>query len=108
MEPKSPVQSCVPKGNNQPNDVIVTNCPLNAISGSLLPFANSNGVFENVRVPAVVPAIRGSAVETDTTAAAGARAAVTVIVALALFVALLTEVAVSVTVAGMGTAVGAL
>src|SRR6266576_5448635 len=35
VEPKSPVQSCVPKGNNQPNDVIAMKCPLNAISGSL-------------------------------------------------------------------------
>src|SRR2546430_3966284 len=37
VEPKSPVQSCVPKGNNQLNDVIAMKCPLNAISGSLLP-----------------------------------------------------------------------
>jgi len=82
--------------------------PFNAISGSLLPNGNSKGVFENVRVPAVVPAIGGSAVEAGTAATAGVGPDVTVIVALALFVALLTEVAVSVTVAGVGTAVGAL
>jgi len=83
-------------------------CPLNAISGSLLPKGNSKGVFENVRVPAVVSAIRGSVFETDPAGAAEAAAAVTVIVALALFVESLTEVAMSVTVAGTGTAVGAL
>src|SRR5437016_8584704 len=49
VEPKSPVQSCVPKGNNQPNDVIAMKCPLNAISGSLLPAGNSNGVRSEER-----------------------------------------------------------
>src|SRR2546429_659585 len=77
VEPKSPVQSCVPKGNNQPNDVIAMKCPLNAISGSLLPAGNSNGVLENMRVPAVVPAINGSVIEADTAETAGAATALT-------------------------------
>jgi len=74
---------------------------LNAISGSLLPLGSSNGVFKNERLPAVVA-------ETDTSEAAGAADDVTVIVAVALFPGLLTEVAVSVTVAGLGTVAGAL
>src|SRR5262249_61645865 len=108
VEPKLPVQSCVPLGANHDNEVIAIKPALNAISGSLLPKGNSKGVFENVSVPAVVPAIWGNAVETGAAAAAGAAAAVTVIVAVALFMVSLTEVAVSVTVAGFGTAVGAL
>ena len=52
-------------------------CPLNAISGSLLPAGNSNGVLENMRVPAVVPAINGSVIEADTAETAGAAADVT-------------------------------
>jgi len=76
------------------------------------PFDDDNvsiaAALENVSVPAVVPAIWGNAVETGAAAAAGAAAAVTVIVAVALFMVSLTEVAVSVTVAGFGTAVGAL
>jgi hypothetical protein len=103
MELKSPVQSCVPKGNNQPNDVIAIECPLNAISGSLLPFGISNGVFAKVRIPAVVPAI-----VTDSAAVRGATAAVTVIMAVALFVVSFTEVAVSTTVLGVGAVAGAL
>src|SRR5215472_5734591 len=108
VAPKLPLQSCVPLGADHDNEVIAIKLALDAISGSLLPKGNSNGVFENVSVPDVVPAISGSAIETDTAAAAGDAAAVTVIVALALFAVLLTEVAVSVTVAGLGTAVGAL
>src|SRR5215472_8599536 len=103
MELKSPVQSCVPKGNNQPKDVIAIKCPLNAISGSLLPLGNSNGVFEKVRVPAVVPAI-----VPDRAAVRGAIAAVTVIMAVALFIVSFTEVAVSTTVLGVGAVLGAL
>ncbi|PYT80384.1 MAG: hypothetical protein DMG41_37125, partial [Acidobacteria bacterium] len=101
-------QSCVPKGNNQPNDVIAMKCPLNAISGSLLPAGNSNGVLENMRVPAVVPAINGSVIEADTAETAGAAADVTVIIAVELFMVSLIEVAVSDRVAGLGTVAGAL
>ncbi|MBA0083548.1 MAG: hypothetical protein HRJ53_00990 [Acidobacteria bacterium Pan2503] len=82
------------------------NCPLNAISGSLLPAGNTNGVLENMRVPAVVPAING--IEADTADAAGAAGDVTVIIAVELFMVSLIEVAVSNTVAGLGTVVGAL
>jgi len=84
------------------------NCPLNAISGSLLPAGNTNGVLENVRVPAVAPAINGSDIEADTGDAAGAAGDVTVIIAVELFMLSLIEVAVSDTVAGLGTVVGAL
>src|SRR5438046_2703431 len=105
VEPKSPVQSCVPKGNNQPNDVIAMKCPLNAISGSLLPAGN--GVLENMRVPAVVPAINGSVIEADTAETAGAAADVTVIIAVELFMVSLIEVALSGRVAGLGKVAGA-
>jgi hypothetical protein len=83
-------------------------CPLNAISGSLLPAGNSNGVFENVRLPAVSAAIRGSVFEADTAETAGAAGDVTVIIAVELFMVSLIEVAVSDTVAGLGTVAGAL
>jgi len=61
-----------------------------------------------MRVPAVVPAINGSAIEADTADAAGAAGDVTVIIAVELFMVSLIEVAVSNTVAGLGTVVGAL
>src|SRR5713101_8403790 len=56
----------------------------------------------------VTPAGGVSVIVTDTDAAPGDGGVVTVIVAVELFAGLLTEVAVSVTVAGLGTAVGAL
>ena len=56
----------------------------------------------------VTPCGGVSVIVTDTAAAPGAAAAVTVIVAVELFEVSLTEVAVSVTVAGLGTEVGAL
>ena len=57
--------------------LLAMKCPLNAISGSLLPAGNSNGVLENMRVPAVVPAINGSVIEADTAETAGAATALT-------------------------------
>jgi hypothetical protein len=56
----------------------------------------------------VTPAGGVSVIVTDTAEAPGDGADVTVIVAAALFVVSLTEVAVSVTVAGLGTTAGAL
>src|SRR6266478_2200121 len=56
----------------------------------------------------VMPAGGASVIVTETAAAPAAAAAVTVIVAVELFEVSLTEVAVSVTVAGLGTADGAL
>src|SRR5690242_64485 len=67
VEPKSPVQSCVPSGN-EPNDTMAMKFPLTAISGSLLPCPgdNSKGVFENVRIPGDVPASKGRDTRTIT------------------------------------------
>src|SRR5579859_109964 len=77
-------------------------------SKSTLPGLSSAPVTLTSNDRSVSPAGGVSVIVTDTAAAAAAAPAVTVIVAVELFEASLTEVAVSVTVAGLGTEVGAL
>src|SRR5260370_23996454 len=67
VEPKLPVQSCVPRGN-EPNDTMAMKFPLIAISGSLVPCPgdSSKGVFENARLPGDGLASKGSVTRTIT------------------------------------------
>src|SRR5216683_2706926 len=77
-------------------------------SRSTLPGLSVAPVTLTSNESSVTPAGGVSVIVTDTAEAAGVAGAVTVIVAVALFAVLLTDVAVSVTVAGVGTAAGAL